>query len=190
MWSKRGRPRTAIRLRWATRALQEPDASADAVLLLGPLYHLTERADRLRALGEAGRVVRPGQPVFVAAISRFTSLLDGLWTQYLDDPAFARIVERDLREGQHSNPENRPGWFTTAYLHQPDDLAQEVRDAGLILDDLLAVEGPGWLAPDFEARWQDDRRRRQLLDAIARVEREPSMLGVSAHLIAIARRPA
>lgn len=78
MWSKRGRPRTAIRLRWATRALQEPDASADAVLLLGPLYHLTERADRLRALGEAGRVVRPGQPVFVAAISRFTSLLDSL----------------------------------------------------------------------------------------------------------------
>jgi len=171
------------------RALQEPDASADAVLLLGPMYHLTERADRLRALGEAGRVARPGQPILIAAISRFTSLLDGLWAHYLDDPAFGRIVERDLREGQHRNPENRPGWFTTAYLHQPDGLAQEVRDAGLILDDLFAVEGPGWLVPDFEARWQDDQRRQQLLDAIARVEREPSMLGASAHLIAVARRP-
>jgi len=172
------------------RNLQEPGASADAVLLLGPMYHLTERAGRLRALAEAGRVARPGVPVFVAAISRFTSLLDGLWTNDLDELAFGQIVERDLCEGQHRNPGNRTGWFTTAYLHQPDELAREIRDAGLLLDDLVAVEGPGWLAPDFEARWQDDRRRRQLLDAVARVEREPSMLGVSAHLLAVARRPA
>ena len=170
------------------RALQEPDASADAVLLMGPLYHLTERADRLRALAEAGRVARPGRPIVAAAISRFASLFDGVWKGLLDDPAFDRIVERDLREGQHRNPENRPGWFTTAYLHPPDELAREVRDAGLILDDLLAVEGPGWLCPDFEARWQDERRRKQLLDAIERIEREPSLLGVSAHLLAIAHR--
>jgi hypothetical protein len=29
------------------RQLDEPDGSADAVLLMGPLYHLTEREDRL-----------------------------------------------------------------------------------------------------------------------------------------------
>ena len=169
------------------RRLHEPDASADAVLLLGPLYHLTERADRLRALAEAGRVLRPGGHLFVAAISRFASLLDGLWAYRLDDPAFVQIVERDLREGQHRNPENRPEWFTTAYFHHPDELVREVRDAGLILTDLLAVEGPAWLLPEFDARWRDDRRRQDLLEAIARIEREPSMLGVSAHLLAVAR---
>ena len=171
------------------RSLREPDASADAVLLLGPLYHLTERSDRLRALAEAGRVLRPGGHIFVAAISRFASLLDGLREYRLDDPAFIRIVERDLQEGQHRNPENRLEWFTTAYLHHPDELVGEVRDAGLILAALLAVEGPGWLLPDFNARWRDDRRRHELLDAIARIEREPSMLGVSAHLLAVARHP-
>jgi SAM-dependent methyltransferase len=171
------------------RSLREPDASADAVLLLGPLYHLTERSDRLRALAEAGRVLRPGGHIFVAAISRFASLLDGLRADRLDDPAFVRIVERDLREGQHRNPENRPEWFTTAYFHHPDELVREVRDAGLALADLLAVEGPGWLLPDFDARWRNDRRRHELLDAIARIEREPSMLGVSAHLLAVARHP-
>jgi ubiquinone/menaquinone biosynthesis C-methylase UbiE len=41
------------------RKLAFPDRSADAVLLLGPLYHLTERADRLAALREAHRVLRP-----------------------------------------------------------------------------------------------------------------------------------
>jgi ubiquinone/menaquinone biosynthesis C-methylase UbiE len=171
------------------RNLQEPDASADAVLLFGPMYHLTERVDRRRALAEAGRVARPGQPIFVAAISRFVSLLDGLWSRYLDAPAFVQIVERDLQDGQHRNPQNRPEWFTTAYFHHPDDLAQEIRDAGLVLDGVLAVEGPGWLVPDFDARWQDEQTRAQLLDALARIEREPSMIGVSAHLLAIAHRP-
>jgi SAM-dependent methyltransferase len=172
------------------RALGEADASADAVQLLGPMYHLTERADRLMALAEAARVVQPGGPIVVSAIGRYASLFDGLWRRYLDDPAFARILERDLLEGQHRNPDRRPGWFTTAYYHHPDDLAREIREAGLLLDELLAVEGPGWLLPDFDARWQDEARRRQLLDAIARIEREPSMLGVSANLLAAARRPA
>jgi SAM-dependent methyltransferase len=171
------------------RDLHEPDESADAVLLFGPLYHLTERSDRLRALAQARTVVRPGQLIFAAAISRYASLLDGLWRRYLDDPAFAEMVERDLHEGQHRNPDGRADWFTTAYLHVPDELAQDIADAGLLLDGLLAVEGPGWLVPDFEERWQNESRRQQLLDALGRVEREPSMLGVSAHLIAVARRP-
>ncbi len=171
------------------RGLQEPDASADAVLLLGPMYHLTERADRLRALAEAGRVARAGGPVFIAAISLFASLLDGLLQNRLHDPAFVGIVERDLREGQHRNPTDRVEWFTTAYFHHPDGLAQEMREAGLIVESIFAVEGPGWILSDFAERWQDQHRRQQLLDAIARIEREPSMLGVSAHLLAVARRP-
>lgn len=171
------------------RDLHAADASADAVLLLGPLYHLTERAERLRALAEAGRVARPGGHIIGAAISRFASLLDGVRLNLFDDPAFGSIVAQDVRDGQHRNPENRPGWFTTAYLHHPTELAQEVRDAGLLLDEVLAVEGPFWLLSDFEARWQDERRRQQLLDAVAPIEREPSTLGVSAHLLAVARRP-
>src|SRR5262245_37817685 len=39
------------------RDLAAESESADAVLLLGPLYHLTDGADRRRALAEAARVV-------------------------------------------------------------------------------------------------------------------------------------
>ena len=49
------------------RNLEQADASADAVLLLGPLYHLTERRDRVRAWSEATRVVRPDGVVIGAA---------------------------------------------------------------------------------------------------------------------------
>jgi SAM-dependent methyltransferase len=163
---------------------------ADAVLLLGPLYHLTERDDRLLALREARRVLHPGAVLVAAAITRFASLFDGLRFGFLDDPAFVRIVERDLTDGQHRNPGDHPDYFTTAFFHHPDELAQEVTEAGLTLEAVLAVEGPGWLLPDLDEWWRDIGRRERLLHLIAAVEREPSLLGVSGHLLAVARRPA
>jgi len=82
------------------RSLPFADASSDAALLLGPLYHLTTLGDRLTALREARRVLRRGAPLFVAAISRFASLMDGVMRGLIDDPAFPPIMLRDLDEGQ------------------------------------------------------------------------------------------
>ena len=57
------------------RDLPFDDATADVVLLTGPLYHLLERTDRVQALREGRRVLRPGDPLGVTAISRFASAL-------------------------------------------------------------------------------------------------------------------
>ena len=43
-----------------------PDASYDLTLLLGPMYHLFAREDKLRALSEAVRVTKPGGHIMVA----------------------------------------------------------------------------------------------------------------------------
>ena len=72
---------------------------APTLLLLGPLYHLTKSAERIQALMEARRVVRPGGLVAVALIHRFASLLDGTRQGFLADPRFVEIVKRDLLEG-------------------------------------------------------------------------------------------
>src|SRR5215211_9253937 len=48
------------------RRLTQADGSVDAVLLLGPLYHLVARAERLSALAEARRVLRPGGVLLAA----------------------------------------------------------------------------------------------------------------------------
>ncbi len=139
------------------RALAQKDSSCDAVLLLGPLYHITKRDERVTALAEAKRVLRPGGMVAVAAISRFASLLDGLVSGWLGDPTFDAIVERDLAQGQHRNLTNRPRWFTTAFFHHPDELREEVEDAGLQFEALLGIEGPGWLLWE---RWDEPRAGR------------------------------
>jgi len=170
------------------RALRLPDASADAVLLLGPLYHLPERFDRVRALSEARRVCRPGGVVLAAAISRFASTLDGLRGGYLEDPAFASIAASDREDGRHSNPTGHPAYFTTAYFHRSEELALECADGGLTHEATLAVEGPGWLLGDLDARLADEPRRSVLLRALAVLESEPTLLGASAHLLAVARR--
>jgi SAM-dependent methyltransferase len=171
------------------RALAAADRSADVVLLLGPLYHLLSREDRIGALGEALRVVRPEGLVVAAAISRYASLLDSLTRGFLPDPEFLPIVLRDLEDGEHRNPGGRPQWFTTAFFHHPEELAQEVVDAGLELVELIGVEGPGWLLPDIGDRWADEVWRELLLFAARAVETEVTMRSVSAHLLAVARRP-
>ena len=61
--------------------------------------------------------------------------------------------------------------------------------AGLALLDVLALEGPGAYLPDFAGRWADPVARERLLEFLRRVEAEPSLLGVSPHLLAVARRP-
>jgi SAM-dependent methyltransferase len=170
------------------RRLDFADATAGAVLLLGPLYHLTERDDRLAALAEARRVLKPGGVVFAAGISRFASLLDGLLGSVFDDEACARIVERDLADGQHRNETGIAAFFTTAFFHQPGELGAELREAGLTLDGLFAVEGPGAFVPDFRRRWDDPTSRERLLDLVRRVERETALLGMSPHLLAVGRR--
>jgi SAM-dependent methyltransferase len=145
------------------RELDAPEASADVVLLLGPCYHLTDEPARLRALSEARRVVRPGGPVFVAAISRYASLFDGLATGNIFEPRFQAIVERDLAEGQHRNEHDDAHWFTTAYFHHPDELVAEVRSAGLSVRELVGVEGMAAWQFDLAARYDDDTDRDDIL---------------------------
>ena len=61
-----------------------------------------------------------------------------------------------------------------------------MKDAGLTHGQVLAVEGPAWLLQDFDTHWDDPGRRERLLDVVRRVEADPSLLGASAHLLAIA----
>jgi SAM-dependent methyltransferase len=171
------------------RALPAADRTADAVLLLGPLYHLLDRADRVAAWREAGRVVRPGGVVVAATINRFASMFDGFVKGYFGDPRFRPLVEHALARGVHRNLDADRTWFTSAYFHHPAELAAEVTESGLIMDRLIAVESPLWMSgPRLDQILVDPGMTELLLEMLRAVEEEPSLLGASSHLLTIARQ--
>lgn len=170
------------------RRLPVEAETADVALLLGPLYHLVDRADRLAALREAHRVLRPDGLLAAAAIGRYGDWLFGLQTELLDDPAFREIALRSTLTGQHRGVGGK--WFTTAYFHRPDELRDECAEAGFEVTDLVALEGVALLLGDRHERLEHPRRLELLLEALHVMESDPSVLGVSAHFIALGRKRA
>jgi ubiquinone/menaquinone biosynthesis C-methylase UbiE len=168
------------------RRLPHRDGEFDAVLVMGPLYHLVERADRIAVLEEARRVVRPGGVVAAAAISRTASLLDGFDKGQIRDQRFRAIVEQDLATGTHTNP-GQEGWFTTAYFHGAAELRDEMTTAGLDDVGIVGIEGPAWLWGDRGREPDDEDWRAAALWAARAVEHDADFIPMSAHLLASGR---
>ena len=163
--------------------------SVDAVVLFGPLYHLTDREDRLQALREAHRVLKPGGVLLGIGISRFASMLDGVSRGVLKDADFANIVNQDLENGHHRNPTGREDYFMDAFFHRPDELRSEAAEAGYRIRGIFGVEGPGWLVHDFDEWWNNPEHRARLLHIARIVETEPCLLGMSAHMMVAGSKP-
>jgi len=175
-----------VKARWGdARALSEEDASYDAVLLLGPLYHLPERTDRVRALTQAHRVVRPGGPVIAATINRYAGLHDLLREERYFDPAQRLRTDTVSTHGRHNG---EGGLFTTAYFAQPAEVPGEFTDAGLTVEGQYGLEGLAWLMGGIEDWLDDPERREAVLAATRRTESEPTLLGASGHLLTVGRR--
>ena len=171
------------------RALPQSDGSADVVLIMGPLYHLPEAADRAAAVREGVRVLKSSGVLAVAAISRFASALDGLSRGLAVDPAFIRMRDGDLRNGQHRNQTDRIDYFTTAYFHLPEELRSELEASGIKDVNVFGVEGPAWILDDFERRWATAALREDILHVARVLELERSIVGASAHLLGVGRTP-
>jgi SAM-dependent methyltransferase len=171
------------------RALDLPDSCADAVLLLGPLYHLEVRGERLAALREAARVLRPDGVLVAAAITRWAPRLDGVMTKalYRNLPDMVRMLD-EVGEPTGVLPPLFPGSFT-AYTHRPDELRTEVAEAGLEVIDLVAVESILFALADLEERLADPDEREVLLASARALQRVPELLGIGPHLLVVAKLP-
>ncbi len=168
--------------------LDWPADTFDLVLMLGPLYHLTEAGDRRAALSETYRVLKPGGLVIAVGITRYASLFDGFYGGLVSDPAFVSIMEQDLQTGQHRNPTDRLDYFTAAYFHHPDELRSEVEAAEFTVEQMYALDGFASQIPQVSEKLRDQAYRELLMKTLRDLESEPTLLGISAHLMVVGRK--
>jgi 2-polyprenyl-3-methyl-5-hydroxy-6-metoxy-1,4-benzoquinol methylase len=164
------------------------DDSYEIVLLMGPMYHILDKEQRIKALVEAKRVLKQNGLIFVAAISRFASMFDAFINNLIDDEDFYPIMLSDIECGKHTNPTNKLQYFTDAYFHQPSELKNEIDEAGIQCLTILPVEGLGNSIPQIENRIKNERYKQKLLTAIRKTENEPSILGVGSHFLGIGKK--
>lgn len=175
------------------RSIKRDDETADIVMVMGPLYHLVEREERLNALKEAKRLLKKDGIMICAAISRFGSTLYGLSVygkdnNLIDEDEFTLMIERELRDGQHIRPDKYPGFIPRSFFHLPKELRDEINHIGLNVEKVYAVEGIIWFTPEFENKWIDEKSRERLLNITRLTEEQESIMGMSPHLLAIARK--
>lgn len=175
------------------RSLPVPDGSCDALLLMGPQYHLMDGQDRMKALSEARRALRPGGLLIATGISKFSSATWALSTyrtanDFIDDEVYMDMLRGELTKGEHHRPAKYPNFIAEAYFHTPETFASELAAAGFRVKEMLAIEGIIWPTPDLNAKWEDPESRERLLELLRLTESEPSVLGYSPHFLAAAEK--
>jgi S-adenosylmethionine-dependent methyltransferase len=158
-------------------------ASFDAALLLGPLYHLHKPEERLTALQQTHRLLKPGGLVFASFITRFAGYRDAAvhgYSYVLDDPADS---ERLLATGINYAGKG----FTDAYFAHPDEVIPLGEGAGFSTLRLMGCEGV--LAGHEEyVNSLTGADHDFWLDINYRMAQEPCLLGASDHLLYIGRK--
>lgn len=163
------------------RNIERENNSADVVLFFGPLYHLTAHEDRIQALSEAYRVLKPTGLLFAVAIARFASLMDAMYKETLYSKL--KIIEDDFATGVHKKISKD---ITFAYLHHPSDLKKEILKSGFQDITLRSIEGPVWEKQILKSLQRDAEGWEKLLDLLEKIETEEAIIGASAHIMAIA----
>lgn len=162
------------------REINLAGGSVDVVLFFGPLYHLDEK-NRQIALSEAYRILKPGGLIFAQGISKHCVLLNAFFDGKIkNSDCNKKKVDISLESKRF---EYHQGVF---YTHTPEELKKEIEQAGFNQVNVMAVEGfAKWLPVEY---WEDENVRKDLLYFIEKTEQEPSIQGMSPHIMAIGRK--
>lgn len=165
------------------------DSSFDAMLCLGPFYHLTTDIDRQQAAREAHRVLRPGGLLAATVMPRYMRLVTAV-LEHGSSAFTTGAAERILREGRYNDP--RPGRFTGGYLTQPENVVPFFERQGFLVRQVIASQGIlAWAQTEVAALAERDPAAYQrLLDLAYTTAGDPSIHGMAGHLLVIAERPA
>ena len=180
------------------RSIPRLDKSADAVLLMGPLYSITEYEERILAIEECGRLLKDDGILFSAALTPYSVLvprialyhIDGTAKRReLDDPAVISMIERALEDGCYCNPEKKiASGLGSSHLHTAKALREELSEGGFDTATVHGVMGGAWLAPNLDELLANEETKAVLMKTVRMLDTHEEIIGLSGHLLAVSRK--
>lgn len=180
------------------RSVPRPDKSADAILLMGPLYSITEYDERLLAIKESGRLLKDNGILFSAALTPYSVLLsrlnvyhesDSIKHHELDDPDVISIIERALVDGCYINTDCKiANGLGSSHLHTAKELRKELSSGGFDTASVHGVMGGAWLAPNLDELLENEATKKVLMKTVRMLDTHEEILGLSGHLLAVSRK--
>ncbi len=157
-----------------------PDGSFDLTLVLGPMYHLFTKKDKVRALSEAVRVTKPGGYLLVAYCMNEATILQYVFAgNHLKEVLDAGLI--------------LPGWHCKS---EPSELFELYRTEDIDeLNACVPVERVKIVATDGASHYMralldsmDDRTFAKWLEYHFSVCERPDLIGASNHTLDVLRK--
>ena len=180
------------------RSVPREDRSADAILLMGPLYSITEYEERILSIRESRRLLKDNGILFSAALTPFSVLVprivlyhidDSKKRKELDDPAVISMIERALEDGCYINPEKKiASGLGSSHLHTSKALREELSAGGFVTSTVHGIMGGAWLAPNLDELLANKETKALLMKTVRMLDTHEEIIGLSGHLLAISRK--
>ncbi|HLZ62844.1 MAG TPA: class I SAM-dependent methyltransferase [Ktedonosporobacter sp.] len=160
--------------------------SSDAVLCLGPLYHLCSLADRKLVVREVARILKPGGWLYAAGINRFAYLRDTFRQhpqQGVERWRFCTQLLRDGNTDSEHTPLLGPGHLTTS--EEFGDLFRDSFDEEILVGLESFTAGSQEIFSSLSTENAD-----AWLDLVEQTGKTRDGLGISDHFLYIGRKRA
>lgn len=180
------------------RSIPRPDKSADAILLMGPLYSITEYEERILAIRESHRLLKDNGLIFCAALTPYSVLVSRLDVYHendtekrreLDRPEVISMIERALEDGCYINPEKSiANGIGSSHLHTAKALREELSCGGFDTLSVHGVMGGAWLAPNLNELLSNEDSKKLLMRTIRMLDTHEEIIGLSGHLLSVSKK--
>ena len=179
-------------------SVPRPNNSADVILLMGPLYSITEYSKRIFAITECYRLLKDNGLLFSAALTPYGPLLHRITIYHknnddkandLDNPNVISMIERALDDGCYINPERKnSNGLGSSHLHTMKTLKDELKRGGFVTLSVHGVMGGAWLAPNLDELLENEETKEILMKTVRMLDNHEEIIGLSGHLLAVSRK--
>lgn len=180
------------------RSVPRPNNSADVILLMGPLYSITEYEERTLAIKECHRLLKDDGILFTTALTPYGGLLHRITVYHdfadnkaceLDNPDVMSMFERALADGCYFNPERKiSNGLGSSHFHTAKALREELKCGGFDTLSVHGVMGGAWLAPNLDVLLNNEETKEALMKTVRMLDTHEEIIGLSGHLLAVSRK--